>query len=156
MLGSKFRVKIVVIPGNHDELVSLLMGSYLSAWFRKHPNVTVDNEPKSRKYHGFGKVLIGLTHGHKESLKDLPLIMMRENQETISEFKYQEWLTGHLHHEQTDELHGIKVRTCPALCGQDKWHHASGYIGTIQTSQGLLFHKDYGLEAVFYSKPVEA
>lgn len=155
MLAEKYKVKIVVIPGNHDEQTSQFMGCYLSAWFRHHPNITIDNEPKSRKYHAYGKVLLGLVHGHREKLKDLPLIMMRENQARISSFKYQEWLTGHRHIEQTDEMHGIKVRTCNALCAPDQWHFAQGYVGTLRTSQGLLYNKTHGLEAIFYSTPID-
>ena len=155
MLGTRFEVKIIVIPGNHDEQLSYFLGAYLSAWFRNHKNVSVDNEPKSRKYHSFGKVLLGLVHGHREKLKDLPLIMMRENQASVSQYKYYEWLTGHRHIEATDELHGVKVRTCNALCGPDQWHFSQGYVGTIRTSQGLLYNKDHGLEAIFYSQPID-
>jgi predicted phosphodiesterase len=154
-LGARFEVKIIVIPGNHDEQLSYFLGAYLSAWFRNHKNVSVDNEPKSRKYHAFGKVLLGLVHGHREKLKDLPLIMMRENQASVSQYKYYEWLTGHRHIEATEELHGVKVRTCNALCGPDQWHFSQGYVGTIRTSQGLLYNKEHGLEAIFYSKPID-
>lgn len=154
-LATHFRVRVVVIPGNHDTQVSFFLGYYLSAWFRVHPNVVVDNGPKSRKYVGYGKTLIGFDHGDKTKLADLPLILMRENQATISQYRYLEVLTGHRHRDAVQEHKGVKVRTAPALCATDAWHFESGYVGNIRTSQGLLYNKEHGLEAIFYSTPLE-
>lgn len=154
-LASDFEVEAVVIPGNHDEAKSYYLGCYLSAWFNKHENVIISNSPQSRKYVEYGNTLIGFSHGSEERLEDLPLIVMREKQNVISNFKYIEVLTGHLHQEKVKEIKGIKIRTAPALCPPDKWHSKKGYIGNIETSQGLLYSKENGLEAIFYSKPIE-
>ncbi len=155
MLAARFKVKVVVIPGNHDSTVSLFLGKYVEAWFRNHPNVRVDASPRSRKYHPYGKTLIAFDHGDETKLKDLPLIVMRENQSTISQYLYTECLTGHLHAEKSEDTKGIVVRTAPALCAQDRWHSRRGYIGTIRRSQGLLYQRDNGLEAIYYSKPIQ-
>lgn len=154
-LASRFKVKVVVIPGNHDSTVSLFLGKYVEAWFRNHPNVEVDSSPKSRKYHAYGKNLIGFDHGSNTKLNDLPLIMMRENQATISGFKHFEVLTGDKHHEFVNDIKGIRVRIAPALCPPDKWHADKGYIGSIRQSQGLLYQRDNGLEAIYYSKSLD-
>lgn len=154
-LAARFRVKVVVIPGNHDQTVSFFLGRYIAAWFRKHPNVTVDSEPKSRKYHGYGSTLVTFDHGDETKMKDLPLIIMRENQSTISEYRFIEALTGHLHSEQCDDYKGVIVRTAPALCSPDKWHSQRGYIGTIRRSQGLLYQRDNGLQAIYYSRALD-
>lgn len=127
----------------------------MQAWFRKHPNVTVDSTPKSRKYHMFGKVLIGFDHGSNTKLNDLPLIMMRENQSVISNYKHLEFLTGDKHHEFVNDIKGIRVRIAPALCPPDKWHADKGYIGSVRQSQGLLYQRDNGLEAIYYSTPLD-
>lgn len=154
-LASRFKVKVVVIPGNHDSTVSLFLGKYVEAWFRNHPNVEIDSSPKSRKYHAYGKNLIGFDHGSNTKLNDLPLIMMRENQETISGFKHFEVLTGDKHHEFVNDIKGIRVRIAPALCPPDKWHADKGYIGSVRQSQGLLYQRDNGLEAIYYSKSLD-
>jgi len=154
-LASRFKVKAVVIPGNHDSTVSLFLGKYIEAWFRNHPNVTVDSTPKSRKYHAFGKNLIGFDHGSNTKLNELPLLMMRENQSTISAFKHLEFLTGDKHHEFVNDIKGIRVRIAPALCPPDKWHADKGYIGSVRQSQGLLYQIDNGLEAIYYSTPLQ-
>lgn len=153
-LASHFKVRVVAIPGNHDSTISLFLGKYLSAWFRKHPNVVVDDSPRSRKYYGYGKTLIAFDHGDKTKLADLPLTIMRENQATISKYLYTECLTGHLHSEASKDTKGIIVRTAPALCPPDAWHADKGFVGNMRRSQGLLYNRDNGLEAIFYSKPL--
>ncbi len=149
------RVRAVVVPGNHDSTTSLFLGHYLAAWFRNHGNVVVDATPRSRKYVGFGKNLIAFDHGDETKLKDLPLVVMRENQETISQYRFTEVLCGHFHSEQSDDMKGIVVRVAPALCSPDRWHSRKGYIGTIRRSQGLLYQRDNGLEAIYYSQPLD-
>ncbi len=154
-LAARFKVRLVVIPGNHDATTSIMLGHYVAAWFRTHPNVTIDNSPTSRKYVPYGKTLLGFDHGNNTKLADLPLILMRENQATISQYRYQEVLTGDKHHEQVNDIKGVRVRIAPALCPPDKWHADKGYIGSIRQSQGLLYQRENGLEAIFYSTPLD-
>ncbi len=151
-LASRFKVRLVSIPGNHDATVSLFVAYYLSAWFKNHPNVFVDHSPKSRKYYGYGKTLIAFDHGNEAKLADLPLIVMRENQDTISQYTSTEVLCGHTHAEFSKDTKGIVVRVAPALCSPDRWHATRGYIGSMRRSQGLLYQKENGLEAIYYSK----
>ena len=155
-LAQNFKVRVIAFPGNHDSTVSLYMGYYIAAWFRNNPNVVVDKGPKSRKYVGYGKNLIAFDHGDEARISDLPLTIMRENQQTVSQYKFIECLTGHLHKDLASEYHGVKVRIAPALCPADRWHARKGFVGNIRTSQGLLYQKDNGLEAIYYSAPVES
>lgn len=154
-LASRFKVRAVVVAGNHDSVTSHFLGRYVEAWFHTNPNVTVDGSPKTRKYVGYGKTLIAFDHGDATKLKDLPLVVMRENQSTISQYLWVECLTGHRHIEASEDMKGIVVRTAPALCAQDSWHAKHGYVGTIRRSQGLFYGRDTGLEAIYYSTPLE-
>ncbi len=154
-LATRFRVRGVVVQGNHDATTSMFLGHSVAAWFRTNPNVVIDNTPKSRKYVPYGQTLIGFDHGDETKLADLPLLLMRENQATISQFKYQEVLTGHLHQEGVTEYKGVKVRIAPALCSADRWHARKGFCANVRQSQGLLYQRDHGLEAIFYSTPLD-
>lgn len=154
-LAARFKVKVIAIAGNHDSSTSFFVGKYVDAWFRNHPNVEVDSSPRSRKYHGYGETLIALDHGNNTKLKDLPLTVMRENQSTISQYRFTEVLTGHRHIEASEDIKGIIVRTAPALCPPDSWHSVHGYIGTIRRSQGLLYRRQGGLECIYYSKSLD-
>ena len=154
-LSQSHRVRVICYPGNHDATISMYAGYYISAWFKNNINVVVDNSPKTRKYYGYGKNLIAFSHGNEEKLKDLPLIIMRENMQTVSRYKYIECLTGHRHMDSLTEQNGIKIRTAPSLSATDSWHAKKGYVGNIRTSQGLLYNKETGIEAIYYSNPVE-
>lgn len=154
-LASRFKVRCVVFGGNHDRTISLFLGRYVEAWFRNHENVNVDASPRSRKYYGYGKTLIAFDHGDEIKSKDLPLVIMRENQATISNYRFIECLTGHFHSEQSEDMKGIVVRVAPALCSPDRWHSAKGFIGSIRRSQGLLYQRDEGLECIIYSRALD-
>lgn len=154
-LASKFKVKCVVFGGNHDRNISLFLGKYIEAWFRNHPNVKIDASPRSRKYHAFDNTLIAFDHGDETKGKDLPLVIMRENQSTISQYRHIECLTGHLHSEQSDDYKGIVVRVAPALCSADRWHAGKGFIGSVRRSQGILYKRVVGLDAIYYSTALE-
>ncbi len=154
-LAVRFRVRAVVVPGNHDATTSMFLGHSIAAWFRTNANVTIDNSPKSRKYVPYGKTLIGFDHGDETKLADLPLLLMRENQDTISQYRFQEVLTGHLHQEGVHEYKGVKVRIAPALCSADRWHSRKGFTANIRQSQGLLYQRENGLEAIYYSTPLD-
>lgn len=153
-LASKFKIRVISIPGNHDHSVSLFLSYYVAAWFKNHDNVIIDNSPLSRKYYGYGKTLLAFDHGDEAKLKDLPLIMMRENQAEISKYTQYEILTGHRHEELSEDIKGVVVRIVPALCPPDRWHSRKGLIGNVRRSQGFLYQKDFGLEAIYYSNPV--
>ncbi len=154
-LASQFKVRVVVIAGNHDSVTSHFLGRYVESWFRAHSNVRVDASPCSRKYVGYGKTLIAFDHGDETKPKDLPLIVMRENQSTISQYRFIEALVGHTHHEESNDIKGIVVRVAPALCSADKWHARAGLVGAIRRSQGLLYQREDGLEAIYYSTPLD-
>jgi hypothetical protein len=154
-LASRFKVHCVVYGGNHDRTVSLFLGRYIEAWFRNHPNVHVDAAPRSRKYYSYGKTLIAFDHGDETKHKDLPLSIMRDNQTTISRYRFMECLVGHLHSEQSQDIKGIVIRVAPALCPPDKWHSAKSFTNNMRRSQGLLYQRDDGLECIYYSRSLD-
>ncbi len=156
-LASRFKVEVMVVLGNHAAVSEYCLGSYVKAYFRNHPNVHVDNKPSPRKYFGYGKTLLGFLHGDgvKDLSKDLPMVMFRENQETISNYKHYQIHTGDKHHFRSEDTKGVTVHIAPALCPPDHWHSKSNFIGSVRNSQGFLYHKENGIESIIYSKPAE-
>ena len=146
-------VDAIVISGNHGEVSEYHLGAYLQAWFRNNTNVVVINNPSLRKYYGWGKNLFGITH---EPIKDLALIMMRENNSQISNYKYFAWFLGHTHTETLKTDKGIRLFTSPAICSPCDWTVSKGYIGNELQAQAFLFDKETGLEAIYYSDPIES
>ena len=139
------KVKVIVVPGNHDYNTTWHLGDSLELYFSKYDDVEVDNSPSVRKYHVFGQTLIGYTHGDKGKAADLPLLMTVEARELYGATKFHEWHTGHLHKTQTTEMHGIRVQILPALCPPDKWHSEMGFVGNLRSSEAYLWDREEGL-----------
>lgn len=143
-------VDVLVVPGNHDNTRCYYMGEYLSAWYKDCANVTINNEPKSRKYYTYGLNLIGFSHGNEEKHKDLPLIMATEEPVNWGTSKYRFFKLGHLHTRRDmstmniQEFHGVKVSILPSLSGTDAWHFNKGYIGNTRSAEAFVYHQDSG------------
>jgi len=139
------KVKVIVVPGNHDHNATWHLGDSLECYFHKYKDVEIDNTPKVRKYHTFGINLIGYTHGDNGKRSDLPMLMATEVPELFGKSKFREWHTGHNHAEITHEKNGIVVRILSALCAPDAWHAENGYVGNRRSSQAFQWDKNEGL-----------
>ena len=139
------KVKVIVVPGNHDHNATWHLGDSLQCYFHKYKDVEVDNRPPVRKYHVFGDVLLGFTHGDHEKRTNLPMLMATEVSELFGKSKFREWHTGHNHNETTVEKNGIVVRILSALCSPDAWHAEHGYTGNRRASQAFQWDKKEGL-----------
>lgn len=140
-------VDVVMVPGNHDYERAFYLGEYLRAWFRDHPQVSIDNRPTFRKYYHYHRTLLGFTHGDKEKGTDLPILMAREMPEAWAKTKWQEWHMGHLHTEKVREVVGVKIRHLPSLTPADAWHAGKGYVGNTRAAEAFLYDKERGLVA---------
>jgi hypothetical protein len=147
-------VDVVMVSGNHDTLAVWHLGDSLECYFHTYPDVKIDNDPRQRKYYQFGKVMLLLTHGNKGKHPDYPLLMATEQPEMFGETTHREAHTGHQHRFKLEEIHGVKVRTSPALCPPDAWHAENAYVGAGRAAEALVWHKDEGLvSTAIYSVP---
>ncbi|ASA22742.1 hypothetical protein [Paenibacillus donghaensis] len=138
-------VETCYIGSNHDKATSYYAVEYLDAWFRNNPNITVNNDAKSRKYVEFGQCLIGLSHGHSEG-KRAGKLMPIEAREAWGRTKYHEFHAGHFHSEKAVvEENGIIVRYVSSPTSTDNWHFESGYVGAIQKSMSFVWDRNKGL-----------
>jgi hypothetical protein len=146
-------VRVYLVSGNHDSLSVWTLGSSLEMYFRLYPDVQIENSPKPRKYYRYGKNLIMFTHGHKNKLADLPLLMATENSKEFGETTYREIHVGHRHTKQSEvvllkdiqEKHGIRVRILSSLSGVDDYHSEHGFVGNLRSSEAFIWSHDEGL-----------
>jgi predicted phosphodiesterase len=148
MLRKIARVKVIMVPGNHDNLSVWHLGDSLECYFHKYDDVRIDNEPKYRKYHQFGQVMLMLTHGDKGDRQDYPLLMATEQPKMFGETKFREAHTGHTHRTKLDEQHGVRVRVLPALCPPDDWHAENGFVGNLRNAEAYIWNKEEGLTGI--------
>lgn len=143
-------VKIVIVPGNHDETKMFYLGDALECRFCNCPDVQVDNTPPLRKYDQFGITLLGWAHGDKEKALNYPMLMAHEAKAMFAQSRYYEWHLGHLHTRKentraiadqvnTDTIDGVVIRRIPSLCGTDFWHHGKGYAHSPRQADMYLW-----------------
>lgn len=143
-------VKVMMVSGNHDNLSVWHLGDSLECYFHKYADVEIDNQPRQRKYHQYGKVMLMMTHGDKGKRQDYPLLMATEQPEMFGSTKFREAHTGHTHMTKLDEQHGVRVRVLPALCPADDWHAENGFTGNQRVAEAYVWNKDEGLIAQAY------
>jgi hypothetical protein len=148
---------VVIVNGNHDEVLTWAFQRILVERFRGSKAVTIKPDFLSRQYLTHGRNLLGFTHGHKAKRK-LPQIMALEQREAWSRSTYREWHTGHLHHQAAehnkplDTLDGVIVRTAPKIFPPDDWHSANGFLGARQACETFLYSPDGGLRSMHVSE----
>jgi hypothetical protein len=150
-------VDVVIIPGNHDELTSFMLGEVLEARYHDTPHITFDNSAKLRKYYEFGTNMFGFTHGNVEAVKELGLTMAREEPEMWARCASREWHLGHKHISEKFEARtlpgrvdqdlisdkGVRIRRITSLSGHDFWHTQHAYMDR-RCGEAFLFHKTAG------------
>jgi hypothetical protein len=147
------RVKVIMVRGNHDTLSVWHLGESLGLRFTNYKDVEIENEPRPRKYHRFGKVMLMFTHGHEGKPADYPMHMAVEKPEMWAATEFRECHTGHKHTKQDSKVPqvgekvGVRVRILSALCPVDDWHADNGYIGNLQSAEAFVWNKDEGLIA---------
>jgi hypothetical protein len=149
---------VVIVNGNHDEVLTWTFQRILHERFRKSQIAKVKPDFTGRQYLSHGGNLLGFTHGHKAKPK-LPQIMALEQPKAWSQSVYREWHTGHLHHQAAannkpiDTLDGVIVRTAPALNPPDDYHAINGWIGSRQAMETFLYRHGGGLASMHVAGP---
>lgn len=124
-------VHVVLVPGNHDAVLTVALQRILQAEFRHTPHVTVDGGYTKRKTHTFGKNLFLYDHGDRRKA-ELPTTLACEHPVLWGASTYREIHTGHLHHDAaqyygTATHHGCTVYTHPSMSPPDQWHADEQY-----------------------------
>lgn len=127
MLQKHSKVKVFITPGNHNPDSAGWMAMVLAAVYENEPRIEIETSPSKFFYQMFGEVLIGITHGDKIKMADLPSIMAYDRSEDWGKAKHRYWLTGHVHHTKNQEYRGCFVESFNTLAATDAWHAASGY-----------------------------
>ena len=154
-------VDVIIIPGNHDEERIYYMGEVLDAWYRKNPNVTVDNRPMKRKYYHYKANLIGLTHGYYEKYDKLAALMAMEEPGLWAKTKYREWHLGDKHHKKDMTYHanelenGVVVRILRSVSTPSVWEFDKGLVGSLKAGEGFVWSGERGLVAQFTAQGIE-
>lgn len=144
MLQKFGTVRVIIAQGNHNPDSAGWMALCLSMYFDNEPRVVVDTTPSKFHYLEWGLNLIGVTHGDKVKMADLPSIMATDMAEAWGRAKHRYWWTGHVHHTKHQEHRGCFTESFNTLAASDAWHHASGYR-SVRQMQRIDVDKKHGI-----------
>lgn len=144
MLEKHKRVKVFITPGNHNPDSAGWMAMVMEAYYSRERRVEVETSPSKFFYQRFGRNLIGITHGDKIKLAELPAIMAHDRAEDWGRTEHRFWWTGHIHHTKHQEYRGCTVEAFNTLAAGDAWHAASGYRA-VRQMQRIDIHRDHGI-----------
>ena len=148
MLANFAPVKIISVPGNHGYVEDQMLCYFLSAYDRNDKRVVLDVDATPRKYHVFGKSLIGLTHGSDE-IKQIWTLMQAEVPGYWAMTDEHIFLIGHIHHLKVEENNGLIVWNCSAVTEPDAWTIKKGYVSKARL-MSFVFDKSHGLVETHY------
>ena len=143
-------VKVMWVPGNHDQMLSYAAVVGLSQRYAHTESIDVDLCPTPRKYHLYGDNLIGFAHGENEG-KRLEGLMQIEASEMWGKSIFREFHMGHLHTESSVTKNGIVFRRISAITATDAWHSEKGFIGSVRQAQAFVWDREQGLQVIVNS-----
>jgi len=136
-------VRVICIPGNHNESGALWMSVALSQIYERESRVTVDTQPSLFAYFQFGRTLVGIHHGHTVKMEALPGVMAADRPEMWGSSKHRYWLTGHIHNQSIKEFAGCTVESFNTLAPNDAYA-ANGGWRSRQNMKAIVLHKEFG------------
>lgn len=143
------KVFIPVVHGNHDKMLTQVLGVSLQQIFSLNENVSFDLKEKPTKYFRYGNNLICFDHGELKGDQYWSKIV-EERPHDYVECEYVELLLGHLHHEKharykpTAESKSLSIRNLSSLTGTDRWHNNNGYIGSTRRAYVIIYDSIHG------------
>lgn len=149
VLRAKAKVRVVYVPGNHDEQTGFKLAKYVDAWYRNDESVNVDYLPLARKYYKFGKTL--LCFAHDADVKTLPMLIADEAREYWSSVDTTEVFLQHLHSENVImEKYNMRIQRLPTISAKSKWSTDKGYSSKRQCKT-FVFDIEDGLTDILYT-----
>ena len=145
-------IKVVLVQGNHDEILDYTLFLALEQIFANDDIITFNNDYKKTKVEIFGNNSIFMDHGdtnYKRLVQTLPARYSKEYGST----EHRIALLHHLHSQQAiDELTGITAYRLSTLAPTDEYEYKNSF-GSVKGTQMLFeLDKNYGLESINYIK----
>lgn len=139
------KVKYIIVPGNHSDLVASYINAALKAYYRNEPRFTIDTGSEIHKYHKHGETLLGFHHGHATPYSRLPEVMVWDKKEDISSTTHRYWLTGHVHKDTVVDNPICRMESFRNLTKNDAWAQGAGFRGHKQ-AVAITYNKVDGEE----------
>ena len=137
-------VHLYSVKGNHSELSSIYLKSFLKAWYRDEPRVQVYLPDKSQQYFRFGKNILGFSHGHELRPANAESVMVFDNADYFSQSEYRYFHFGHFHSNKSFEGPICNIEVHKNIIARDMWAEGMGFRGNIGQAKSIVYHREYG------------
>lgn len=144
MLQKHKHVVILNSRGNHDPDSSLWLNEVCRAYFINHSRVRVMDNFRKFIWFEHGKNLVVTHHGDGLKWDRMHQAVVTNLSEEWGRCKHRFGWTGHLHHECSKEIGGMKFERFGVLPPSDAWHAGEGY-GAVRSMSCITLHKDEGI-----------
>lgn len=137
------KVKVVNVPGNHDDVATVGLALALELYYSKEPRVEVDTSAQVFQHFEFGKCLRGFYHGHTAAPSKLEGVMATYWPEAWGRTTDRVVYTGHIHTNKVWELSGCLVESFSTVIPPDSWTSSMGYRARRGLCR-LTLHQEWG------------
>ena len=137
------RVKVRILPGNHNPHAYMAIVFALAAWWRENDRVEVEKEPGEFYVDTFGSVLLAAHHGDKAKAERMVLKLAADYPELWGQSRYRYLFTGHLHHHKSQDIGGVHWEQLRAMTARDAYAAAHAYTARAEL-QAITYHREKG------------
>lgn len=149
VLDAGYRVRIEVVPGNHDTMLSVACGRAAALVFQHDSRVDVGNVISTYAYLVYGDVALVLHHGHGlKSSSDLGSVLDRWLRQEVVTARHRYALTGNLHHVKIEEGASCTLLQQPSPAGHDRFATTGGWVTARPAVAMFAFSPTKGLTDV--------
>lgn len=149
LLETSKSVKVVYVPGNHDEFVGWHIINWLETYYRNEPRIKFDTSILNTKYYSYGNSAVMLNHGDKIKPRDLASKFPRDYKEKWSETDFHYIFTGDKHTEFSADIHGIKYYRVPQLSNaKSGWDDKMGYTDGHAEMTAFVLTENRGMSDI--------
>jgi hypothetical protein len=142
-LAKHNRVRVYIIPGNHDPYAYMGVLLALAERYRDNPRVKVQKTPGEWFIRQHGRVLLAAHHGDKAKADRMVHFIADQYAELWGKTRHRYLFTGHLHHHRSQDIGGMQWEQLRAVTARDAYAVAHAYTARAQL-QAITFHRDKG------------
>lgn len=144
------------VPGNHNDFISITLKAILKRQFKDEPRFICDlSKHVNVYYHKFGKSIIGMSHGDEVKPDRANDVLINDNIDVISDYKYYDFYFGHFHQNKFVEKGITTIRCLKPLIPNDKWADNMGFRNrNVGYTQCFVYHKDMGMTSNIMYRPI--
>lgn len=144
-------VKVVYVPGNHDEITGQTIVKAMERVYSKESRLSIDSSHQMFKAFLLGANFIGATHGDRSTWKKYQAIFSAMFSELwgTKGVVTREVFSGHLHFEAYKDMDGLMLRQAPTMNKIDEYHLQNGYM-TAHKRFEVVEYDSHRPNAVYY------